>query len=195
MVENFESLDVVAKNPENGEVESINYSSVLLDNWRDLKDLRKDTKAKYFEMGDCFEIKENDKKSYSALGVFQAVAGIIHTNENKTYLFESFLDTLSDQQQEIIDKAVGGTIGGGRTALKSIAHKFEGKNIDIVHPSDRLHDFNFVVIQDKRNPDEAPVLCYRHESVENLRFQAFKNICKAIGAQALIPCMDETESN
>jgi len=179
MRENFESINSSDK------IDRITpvIMAVPVEDFKKLEGIRSVGKTEHLEMGDCIELSQDKRISYSTNGAYHAVAGIIQTGNNKTYVFESFLDTITAEQEEIIKNATSGIVGGGKTAVKNLAEKFEGKNINILQSPGKYQDFNMVVIQDRLNVDSAPLLCYRYDSIQEF--------CNATGAAALRLCKNE----
>ena len=184
MRENHELFDS-DKSPENIIPDII---SIPVEDLSTLEKIRLVDKSRRVEMGDCIQIKKDDRRSFAAYGVYHSVSGIIKTNDDKTHVFSSFPDMFTKKQKKIMEKSVGGIVGGGRTALNSLSDKLKDANVQIIESPGKYRDFNLVVIQDRDDLSENPVLCYHYGDIEEL-------CTRSKGAKALNLCMDEVTPN
>ena len=185
MRENLESLDRGVEKAENVLPDILKFK---IESASKFDKIEEKGDPQYFEIGECIEIAPDDDQSYAASCVYHSVAGIVRTADNKTYVFQSCLDKLTDEQEIIINNSVSGIIGGGKTVLESFDDKFKDNNIEIIQPldehdlPDRYSQINLVVIQDKQNSEKQQAVCYIHENIKHLCIRRYGavalNLCK-----------------
>jgi hypothetical protein len=96
-------------------------------------------------------------------GANPCISGIIRTSDNQMFLIHSLGGDLSDAQEEILNNATAGIVGGGLETLDKFKSRLNEKNIKISYPSEKDQDFNIVIVKEKNTSRVKPGIYYCYE--------------------------------
>jgi hypothetical protein len=120
------------------------------------------------KMGGLPSFRKNDYIDAYSYGANPCICGVAETKDGETYMFHSFGDVLTDEQEEIIKNSKRGVVGGNKKTLAIYSDEFINSNIKVIQPRGDNDDFNIVFVKGKNKFKVAPGSYYYYEDGSSL---------------------------